>query len=163
MTYAFHTIVAPAFVSPLLYSQPSPIFPCVKRVAVAGMKDLYEYWKGDIAQCILEDIQGEGSVKSDTDDFLVVNVASQEVREKVLGAGTLLLPTFERASCRRVFDCDAQQYHDNTATIPTIRVSSVCLAQTRLMFECWGQPTLARSVLPVPTYWLGISCAARNV
>lgn len=59
------------------------------------MKDLYEYWKGDIAQCILEDIQGEGSVKSGTDEFLVVNVASQEVREKVLGAGTLLLPTFK--------------------------------------------------------------------
>ncbi|CAM9139514.1 unnamed protein product [Ectocarpus sp. 12 AP-2014] len=53
------------------------------RVAVAGMKDLYEYWKGDIAQCILEDIQGEGSVKSGTDEFLVVNVASQEYSKAV--------------------------------------------------------------------------------
>lgn len=51
------------------------------RVGVAGKKDLYEYWKQNVAKCLVEDLQkGKGgSAKSDSDGFLVVNVASQEV------------------------------------------------------------------------------------
>lgn len=46
---------------------------------MAGKKDLYEYWKGDITQCLLQDVQEESSA----DGFLVVNVASQEVRSQL--------------------------------------------------------------------------------
>eukprot|EP00752_Nemacystus_decipiens_P005494 g4974.t1 len=54
------------------------------RVGVAGKKDLYEYWKEDVATCLLEDVQkGKGSAKSDSDGFLVVNVASQEYSKAV--------------------------------------------------------------------------------
>eukprot|EP00903_Cladosiphon_okamuranus_P007978 g7700.t1 len=54
------------------------------RVGVAGKKDLYEYWKEDVARCLLEDVQGgKGSAKSDADGFLVVNVASQEYSKAV--------------------------------------------------------------------------------
>lgn len=64
----------------------------VHRVGVAGKKDLYEYWKGDIAQCLLQDVQGKGSVESCTDGFLVVNVASQEVRLEGRGNNFSILP-----------------------------------------------------------------------
>lgn len=64
---------------------PRPRVRGVHRVGVAGKKDLYEYWKGDIAQCLVEDVRGKGSVESCTDEFLVVNVASQEVRSEAPG------------------------------------------------------------------------------
>lgn len=64
---------------------PRPRVRGVRRVGVGGKKDLYEYWKGDIAECLLEDVQGKDSVESRTDEFLVVNVASQEVRLKSRG------------------------------------------------------------------------------
>lgn len=72
---------------PLRPCPPSlPPFHYVNRVGVSGKKDLYEYWKKDVARCLLEDVQTrKGSAKSDAGGFLVVNVASQEVRSPGIG------------------------------------------------------------------------------
>lgn len=67
----------------------SPRFSTHLRVGVAGQKDLYQYWKENITQCILQDVgdtaREDCSNPQDKKDipaeqFLVVNVASQEVR-----------------------------------------------------------------------------------
>lgn len=49
---------------------------------MSGKKDLYEYWKSDIARCLLHDVQDNGTAKETSDGFLVVNVASQEVKPR---------------------------------------------------------------------------------
>lgn len=60
----------------------------ILRVGVAGQKDLYQYWKDPITQFLLQDVgaiaredRGNMQDKKDSpaDNFLVVNVASQEV------------------------------------------------------------------------------------
>lgn len=51
----------------------------ISRVGVSGKKDLYEYWKEDITRNLLRDVSEDPNGPS-SGGFLVVNVASQEVR-----------------------------------------------------------------------------------
>lgn len=62
------------------------------RVGVAKSKDLYAYWKEKVTQYLVEDARGSpGSESSDASagkEFLVINVASEEVGDRTSTGGS---------------------------------------------------------------------------
>lgn len=82
-------MVCSTYQSSMTSSPHTALFLFTFRVGISGKKDLYEYWKEDITESLIFDMSGslqksssspERSGDSPVPTFLVVNVASQEVR-----------------------------------------------------------------------------------